>query len=134
SPPVHMLEVPRAGVAEAGGSQVEMPTTSAGADQRPRAHQAVLGCEFSDGVDAGGAVDIQDVEGVPGGQADVGLGVAGPPGQDPGPVGGGVLDAVGDEAAEGVLGGLAAAWIPTRAAGPRRGGHRWSAAGTGLEV
>ena len=38
-----------------------------------------------------------------GGQADVGLGVAGPPGQDPGPVGGGVLDPVGDQAAEGVL-------------------------------
>ena len=73
-----------------------------------------------DGVGAGGAVDVQDVEAVAGGQADVGLGVAGPPGQDPGPVGGGVLDPVGDEGAQGVLAGLAAARIPTRAARPRR--------------
>ena len=64
---------------------------------------------------AGGAVDVQDVEAVAGGQADVGLGVAGPPGQDPGPVGGGVLDPVGDQRAEGVLGGLAAALPCTQA-------------------
>ncbi len=38
---------------------------------------------------------------MPGGQADVGLGVAGPPGQHPGPIGGGVLDAVGDQASRG---------------------------------
>jgi hypothetical protein len=90
-----------------------MPTASAGADQRPRSLQPVVGREFSDGLGAGGAVDVQDVEAVAGGQADVGLGVAGPPGQDPGPVGGGVLYAVGDQAAQGVLGGLAAARVPT---------------------
>src|SRR5207247_2739698 len=71
-----------------------------------------------DGVGAGGAVDVQDVEPVPGGQADVGLGVAGPPGQDPGPVTGGVLDPVGDQAAQGVLANLAAVGISTRAASP----------------
>jgi hypothetical protein len=55
---------------------------------------------------------------MPGGQADVGLGMAGPPGQDPGPVAGGVLDPVGNEAAQGVLANLAAVRIPTRAVGP----------------
>jgi hypothetical protein len=40
---------------------------------------------------------------MPGGQADVGLGVAGPPGQDPGAVTGGVFDPVGDEAAQGMF-------------------------------
>jgi hypothetical protein len=40
-----------------------------------------MGCGYGlDGVGADGAVDIQDVEAVAGGQADVGLGVAGPPG------------------------------------------------------
>jgi len=90
-----------------------MPAATAGTDQRPRTLQAVLGGQRVDGVPAGGAVDVEHVEPVPGGEADVGLGVAGPPGQDPGPVGGGVLDAVGRQAAEGVLGGLAAAGIPT---------------------
>jgi hypothetical protein len=90
-----------------------MPAASAGADQRPRTCQAMGGGEFPDGVGAGGAVDVQDVEGVAGGEADVGLGVAGPPGQHPGPVTGGVLDPVGDQAAQGVLTNLAAAWIPT---------------------
>ena len=56
-----------------------------------------------------------------GGQADVGLGLLGPPGQHPGPVGGGVLEPVGDQAAQGVLADLAAARIPTRAAGAYRG-------------
>ena len=91
-----------------------------GADQRPRAVQAMLGRELLDGLGAGGAVDVQDVEAVAGGEADVGLGVAGPPGQDPGPVAGGVVDPVGDEGAEGVLAGLAAARIPTRAASSQR--------------
>ena len=83
---------------------------------------------------AGGAVDVQDVEAVAGGQADVGLGVAGPPGQDPGPVGGGVLDPVGDQAAEGVLADLAAARIPTRAARPHCRARQLLVAGDGLEV
>src|SRR5215203_3007021 len=48
----------------------------------------------ADGVGTGGAVDVQDVEAVATGEADVGLGVASPPGQDPGPITGGVLDAV----------------------------------------
>jgi hypothetical protein len=38
------------------------------------------GGQLLDGVGAGGAVDVQDVEAMPGGQADVGLGVAGPQG------------------------------------------------------
>ncbi len=78
------------------------------------------GGERSDGVGAFGAVDVQDIEPLASGQADVGLGIAGPPGQDPGPVTGGVLDPVRDEAAQGVLAGLAAARIPTRAARPHR--------------
>jgi hypothetical protein len=53
--------------------------------------------QFSNGLGAGGAVDVQDIEAMPGGQADVGLGVAGPPGQDPGAVGGGVSDPMRDE-------------------------------------
>jgi hypothetical protein len=76
------------------------------------------GRQLVDGVGAFGAVDVQDIKGVAGGQADVGLGVAGPPGQDPGPVTGGVLDPVGHEGAEGVLAGLAAVRVPTRAADP----------------
>ena len=97
------------------------------------------GGQLLDGVGAGGAVDVQDVEAVAGGQADVGLGVAGPPGQDPGPVTGGVVDPVGDQAAQGVLGRLAAARIPTRAADPchRRlvvAGNRLEAASVGEGV
>jgi hypothetical protein len=92
------------------------------------------GGQGPDAVGAFGAVDVQDVEGVAGGQADVGLGVAGPPGQHPGPVGGGVLDAVGDQAAQGVLGGLAAAGIPTRAACRRCRGDELLVASDGLEV
>jgi hypothetical protein len=111
-----------------------MPAAPAGADQRPRARQTILGRQRPHGCLALGAVDIQDVEPVPGGQADVGLGVAGPPGQDPGPICRGVLDPMGDQAAQGVLGGLAAARIPTRAAGRRPGGHNWPAVGEGLEV
>jgi hypothetical protein len=41
TPPIHMLQVGRAGVAQAGWDQIEMPTTAAGADQRPRALQAM---------------------------------------------------------------------------------------------
>jgi hypothetical protein len=44
------------------------------------------GGEIADYLGAGGAVDVQDIEPVATGQADVGLGVAGPPGQDPGPI------------------------------------------------
>ena len=55
------------------------------------------GGQGADGLGALGAVAVQDVEQVAGGQADVGLGVAGPPGQDPGPVTSRVVDAVGDQ-------------------------------------
>jgi hypothetical protein len=105
-------------VAEAGRGQVEVPTTPTGADQRPRTLEAMGGRQGPDGLGAGGAINVQDIEAMPGGQAGVGLGVAGPPGQDPGPVTGGVLDPVGDQAAQGVLANLAAARIPTRAADP----------------
>ena len=118
------------GVAEAGGGQVVVPATPTGADQRPRTLQAMGGGQRLDGVGAFGAVDVQNVEQVPGRKADVGLGATGPPGQDPGPVTGGVLDPVGHQAAQGVLGGLAAVGIPTRAAGP----SRRLVAGNGLEA
>src|SRR5829696_8138429 len=111
-----------------------MPATTASPDQRPRTLQAVLDGQRPDGVPAGGAVDVQDVKPVAGGEADVGLGVASPPGQHPGPVGGGVLEAVGHQAAQGVLAGLAAARVPTRAARRRWCGDRWSVAGEGLDV
>jgi hypothetical protein len=80
----------------------------------------------TDGLGALGAVDVQDVEQVATGEADVGLGVAGPPGQDPSPIAGRVVHAVGDQAAQGMLADLAAARIPTRAAG--RSGRRMVAA------
>ena len=112
APPVDLLQVPRVDVAQAGGGQIEMPP-AAGADQRPRTGQAMGGGQLTDGSLAGGAVDVQDIEAMPTGKADVGLGVAGPPGQDPGPVGGGVLDPVGHEGAEGVLANLAAVRILT---------------------
>jgi hypothetical protein len=131
--PVHMLQPMWMDVAQAGGGQIEVPAATAGADQRPRALQAIGGGQFPDGVGAGGAVDIQHIKGMAGGEADVGVGVAGPPGQHPRPVGGGVLDPMGDQAAQGVLAGLAAARIPTRAAGRRPGWQR-SATGEGLEV
>ena len=95
TPPIHMLEVLRMRVAETGGGQIEMPPASTGADQRPRAHQAMLGRQLLDGLRAGGSVDVQDIEPVAGGQADVGLGVAGPPGQHPGPIGRRLLNPVG---------------------------------------
>src|SRR5829696_9383454 len=63
-----------------------MPAAAAGSDQRARTCQAMGGGELSDGLLAGGAVDVQDVEAVSGGQADVGLGLLGPPGQHAGPV------------------------------------------------
>jgi hypothetical protein len=53
--------------------------------------------ECSDGLGTSGAVDIQDVEQLPGGEANVGQGMASPPGQDPGPVTGGIVDAMGDQ-------------------------------------
>ena len=53
------------------------------------------GRQLSDGLGAGGAVDIKHIEPITASEADVGLGVAGPPGQDPGAIGGGVLDPVG---------------------------------------
>src|SRR5829696_8591956 len=116
APPIHMLQAPRVDVAQTSRGQVEMPPAATGADQRPRTHQAMDGGQPADGSLAFWSVDVQDVEQGAGGQADVGLGVAGPPGQDPGSVGGGVLDAMGYEAAQGVLANLAAARIPTRAA------------------
>ena len=111
-----------------------MPAAPAGADQRPRARQAILGRQRPQGCLAFGAVDIQDVEAMSSGQADVGLGVAGPPGQHAGPVGGGVLDPMRYEGAEGMLAGLAAAWIPTRAARPHGRARQLVVAGEGLEV
>jgi hypothetical protein len=111
-----------------------MPAAATGADQRPRTRQPMGGGQLADGLFAGRAVDVEDVEAVAGSEADVGLGVAAPPGQDPGSVGGGVLDPVGDESAEGVLGGLAAAWIPTRAARPHCRAGQLLVAGQGLEV
>jgi hypothetical protein len=134
APPVHLLQAPRVDVAQAGRGQIEMPATPASPNQRPRTCQAIGGGQLTDGSLAGGTVDVQDVEQVAGGQADVGLGPLGPPGQDPGSVGGGVLDAVGHEAAQGVLGGLAAAWIPTRAARPHGRARQLVVAGEGLEV
>jgi hypothetical protein len=76
------------------------------------------GGQLLDGVGALWAVDVQDIEQVATGEADVGPGVAGPPGHHPGPIGRRLLDPVGDQAAQGVLADLAAARIPTRAAGP----------------
>jgi hypothetical protein len=111
-----------------------MPAATAGTDQRPRAHQAMLGRQDPDRVLAFGAVDIEHVEQVPGCQADVGLGVAGPPGQDPGPVGGGVLDPMRCEGAEGVLANLAAAWIPTRAGRSCRRARPVSVAANRLQI
>jgi hypothetical protein len=73
----------------------------------------MLGRQGPDDVRAGGAVDVQDIEQLAGGQADIGLGMAGPPGQQAGPVGGGVVDAVGNQPAQGVLANLAAVRIPT---------------------
>jgi len=132
--PVHMVQPSRLDVAEAGGGEVVVPAPAAGPDQRPGADQAMGGGQGPDGVDAGRAVDVQDIKGMAGGQADVGLGVAGPPGQDPGPVGGGVPDAVRDQAAQGMLCGLPAAWIPTRAPGLDRRTRQRVVAGEGLEV
>jgi len=57
-----------------------VPAPTAGADQRSGADQAVLGRQGPDGMFAGGAVDVQDIKGMTTGEADVGLGVAGPPG------------------------------------------------------
>jgi hypothetical protein len=71
---------------------------------------------------------------VPGGQADVGLRMAGPPGQHAGAVGGGVLDPMWYEGAEGVLAGLAADRIPTRAVNPHRSARQVPVAGERLEV
>src|SRR4029453_13683682 len=53
--------------------------------QRPEGGQAIW------------AVDVQDVEADPGGQADIGLDPTVPPAADPVSVGGGVLDAVADQ-------------------------------------
>jgi hypothetical protein len=60
--PVHVLQVAGVDVAQASGSDVRVPAASTGADQRSRAGKAVLGGECPDGLGAGGAVDVQDVE------------------------------------------------------------------------
>jgi hypothetical protein len=62
-----MLEVAGMSVAEAGGGQVEVPTTPAGADQRPGANQAMGGRQGPDGLGAGGAINVQDIEDMAGG-------------------------------------------------------------------
>ena len=90
-----------------------MPATPTRANYRARALEAVLGSELLERLGAGGTVDVEHIEGVAGGEADVGLGVVGPPGQDPGPVTGGVVDPVGHQGAERVLANLVAVWIPT---------------------
>jgi hypothetical protein len=113
TPPIHLLQVPGTDVAQAGRGQIEMPPAPTGPDQRPRALEGMLASEGADGLGADGAVDVQDVEQVATGQADVGLGLLGPPGQHPGPVSRRLLDPVGHQDAEGVLAGLAAARIPT---------------------
>src|SRR4029453_8335173 len=116
TPPIHLLEVAGTDVAQAGRGEIVMPTAATGPNQRPRALQVMLGCEGPGRDFAGGAVDVQDVEPVAGGQADVGLGLLGPPGQHPGPISRCLLEPVGHQAAEGVLGDLATVRIPTRAA------------------
>ena len=50
--PVHMLQPGGVGVAEAGGGQVVVPAAPAGAHQRPRTLQAMLGRERPDGLHA----------------------------------------------------------------------------------
>jgi hypothetical protein len=87
-----------------------------------------------DRVLAFGAVDIQDIKDVATGEADVGLGVAGPPSQHPRPIRRGVLDPVGDQAAKRVLAGLTATRIPTGAAGLHSGARQSSVAAEELEV
>jgi hypothetical protein len=134
APPVHLLQVAGTDVAQPGRSQVIVPAATAGPDQRPRAVEGMLAGEGADGLGAGGAVDVQDVELVAAGQADVGLGLLGPPGQHPGPIGGGVLEPVGHQAAEGVLADLAAVRIPTRAARAHRGMRLLSVVGDGLDA
>jgi hypothetical protein len=94
----------------------------------------LLAGEGADGLSADGAVDVQDVEPMAACQADVGLGLLAPPGQHPGPVGGGLLDPVGHQAAQGVLGGLAAARIATRAARTHCGVRELSVVGDGLDA
>jgi hypothetical protein len=106
--------------AQAGGGEVVVPAAllAAGAGHRPGGRQAdaVLGGEPAERGHTIGAVEVQDVEAVAGPQADVGLGVLRPPGQDAGPVGGRLVQAVGDECPEGVLAGLGAGTVAARAA------------------
>src|SRR6266540_3652597 len=61
---------------------------------------------------AGGGVQVEHVEHRPGGEPDVGLRVAPPPGPDLGAVGGRVGEPT---RRQGVLAGLRAAWLPARA-------------------
>jgi hypothetical protein len=74
TPPIHLLEVAGVGVAQASRGQIVMPTAATGPDQRPRAVEGMLVGEGADGLGAAGAVDVQDVEGMATGQANVGLG------------------------------------------------------------
>jgi hypothetical protein len=134
APPVHLLEVAGTDVAQAGRSQVIVPTAATGPDQRPRALQVIVAGEGADHLGAGGAVNVQDIEAVAGGQADVGLGLLGPPGQHPGPIGGRLLEPMGHQAAQGMLADLAAARIPTRAARAHRRVRQSSVARDGLNA
>jgi hypothetical protein len=93
-----------------------------------------VGRQGSDGLLALWPVDVQDVEAIPRGEADVGLRMEGPPSQHPGPVTGGVLDPMGYQGAEGVLANLAAARISTRAARPHRRARQLLVASEDLEV
>jgi hypothetical protein len=113
-----------------------MPTGlgPAAAGHRPAGgqRQVVLASEGAQGSHSIGAVQVQHVEAVAGGQADVGLGVAGPPGQHPRPIGRRLPHPMRDEGAEGMLADLPARPIPTRAAAPYlRGDNPTVARGAG---
>src|SRR6266511_3495288 len=89
---------------------VEVPAAAARPGHRPgRCCQRLEPAER--GL-AGGGVQVEHVEHHPGGEPDVGLRVAPPPGPDLGAVGG----RVGEHTRrQGVLAGLRAAWLPARA-------------------
>jgi hypothetical protein len=78
---------------------------------------AEAACDLVERPVADGGRRRQARQGMAGGEADVGLGVAGPPGQHPRSVTGGVLDAMRDEGAEGAFARLAAAGGLSKGAG-----------------
>jgi hypothetical protein len=90
----------------------------------------VLGIERAERADAGGAVEVQDVEPVAASEADVGLGLLRPSGLDAGAVAGRLGEAVGDELAEGRLPTWAQARSPHEQPSCQPAAGGWSA-GTG---